>query len=57
MRTVSLTQNGMRQRTNRIDFGRPRATFAMYHATGNAIASVQIVAKIDIVAVRTNVCQ
>ncbi len=29
----------------------------MYHATGNAIASVQAVARIDIAAVRTNVCQ
>ena len=57
VRTVSLTQNGMRHRTNSIDFARPCAIFAMYHATGKAIASVQTVAKIDIVAVRTNVCQ
>jgi hypothetical protein len=29
----------------------------MYHATGKAISSVATVARIDIIAVRTNVCQ
>jgi len=33
------------------------AIFATYHAAGSAIASVASVARIDIVAVRTKVCQ
>ena len=57
VRTVSLTQNGIRHSTNSTDFARPRAIFAMYQAAGNAISSVQAVARIDITAVRTKVCQ
>jgi hypothetical protein len=57
VRTVSLTQNGTRQRTNSTDFVRPRAILAMYQATGKAMSSVHSVASIDIAAVRTNVCQ
>src|SRR6476661_3870247 len=47
----------MRHRTNSVALVRPRAILAMYHAAGNAIASVQAVARMDITAVRTNVCQ
>ena len=42
---------------NSSDCGRPRASLAMYQATGNASSSVHAVATIDITAVRTNVCQ
>ena len=57
VRTVSLTQNGIRQRTSRTDLACPRAILTMYHAVGKPIASVHAVAMIDMAAVRTKVCQ
>src|SRR6185369_3941858 len=57
VRTVSLTQNGIRHRMKSTDLDRPRAIFAMYQATGNEISKVHSVARIDIPAVRTKVCQ
>ena len=41
VRTVSLTQNGIRHRTNSSDFAPPARDLGDVHATGNAISSVQ----------------
>src|SRR5580658_3141917 len=57
VRTVSLTQKGMRQTMNSREPARPRASLAMIQATGNASSSVSIVAITDITAVRTKTCQ
>src|SRR5271166_4905751 len=57
VRTVSLTQNGIRQTMNSSELARPRANFAMIQAIGNATSKVSSVAMIDITAVRTNTCQ
>ena len=42
---------------NSSDPARPRASFAMIHATGKASNSVNRVAITDITAVRTKTCQ
>ena len=57
VRTVSLTQNGIRQRMNSSEPARPVASFAMIQAMGNASSSVRNVAMTDMTAVRTNTCQ
>ena len=57
VRTVSLTQNGIRHITNSIERVRPRAILAIVHAIGNASSKVIAVASTDITAVRTKVCQ
>src|SRR6185437_655514 len=57
VRTVSLTQNGMRQTMNSREPARPRASLAMIQAMGNASSSVRKVANTDITAVRRNTCQ
>src|ERR1700733_6878932 len=57
VRTVSLTQKGMRQMMNSRELARPRASLAMIQATGNASSNVRSVAITDITAVRTNTCQ
>src|ERR1700722_2216242 len=57
VRTVSLTQNGMRQMMNSSDPARPRASLAMIQAIGNASSSVKSVANTDMTAVRRNTCQ
>ena len=57
MRTVSLTQNGIRHITNSSARMRPRAIFAIVQAIGKASSKVNAVAMTDITAVRTNVCQ
>src|SRR5579863_4365323 len=57
VRTVSLTQKGMRQMMNNREPARPRASLAMIQATGNASSSVRSVAVTDITAVRTKTCQ
>src|SRR5665213_3293102 len=57
VRTVSLTQNGMRQTMNSREPARPRASFAMIQAMGNASTRVKNVANTDITAVRRNTCQ
>src|ERR1700685_2582942 len=57
VRTVALTQNGMRQMMNSSEPARPRASLAMIQATGNASSSVNDVAITDMTAVRTNTCQ
>ena len=44
VRTVSLTQKGMRQMMNSSEPARPRASLAMIQATGNASSSVRNVA-------------
>src|SRR2546421_11554363 len=56
-RTVSLTQNGIRQTTKSSELARPRATLVITHAIGKATRSVNAVDITDIVAVRTNTCQ
>src|SRR6202451_1684987 len=56
-RTVSLTQNGIRQTANSSALARPRATLVMTQAAGNAISSVSAVASAENIAVRTNTCQ
>src|SRR3984893_7583995 len=57
VRTVSLTQNGIRQTMNNREPARPRASLAMIHAIGNASISVNRVAVTDMTAVRRNTCQ
>src|SRR5882724_4029221 len=57
VRTVSLTQNGIRQMMNNREPARPRASLAMIQATGNASSNVKPVAITDITAVRRNTCQ
>ncbi len=57
VRTVSLTQNGIRHSMKRSELARPRASFAMIQAIGNASTSVRKVAMTDMTAVRTNTCQ
>src|SRR5882762_2712993 len=57
VRTVSLTQNGIRQMMNSREPARPRASFAMIQAMGNASSSVRKVAITDMTAVRRNTCQ
>src|SRR3984957_2024012 len=57
VRTVSLTQNGIRQMMNSREPARPRASLAMIQAIGNARSSVNNVAITDITAVRTNTFQ
>src|ERR1700722_12368655 len=57
VRTVSLTQNGMRQMMNSSEPARPRASFAMIQATGNASSRVRNVAITDMTAVRRKTCQ
>ena len=57
VRTVSLTQNGIRHTTNSSEPARPRASFAMIQAIGNAMSKVSRVAITDSTAVRTNTRQ
>src|SRR3984893_6697588 len=57
LRTVSLTQNGIRQIMNNREPARPLASLAMIHATGNASSRVKRVAITDMTAVRRNTCQ
>src|SRR6266853_1125995 len=57
VRTVSLTQNGIRHTTNSSALMRPRASLAMVHAIGNATSNVRTVASADMSAVLTNTCQ
>src|ERR1700691_1240599 len=57
VRTVSLTQNGMRQMMNSRDPARPRASLAMIQAMGNARSRVRNVASTDMTAVRRKTCQ
>src|SRR5580658_6838562 len=57
VRTVSLTQKGIRQMMNNSEPARPRASLAMIQAMGNASSSVIRVAITDMTAVRTNTCQ
>ena len=57
VRTVSLTQKGIRHSTNRSDLMRPRTSLAIVQATGKASSSVISVARMDMLAVRTKVCQ
>ena len=57
VRTVSLTQNGIKHSMKSSELARPCASFAMIHAIGNASSSVKSVAMTDITAVRTNTCQ
>ena len=57
VRTVSLTQNGIKQTTNSSALALPRATFVMTHAIGNAMTSVKAVATAESSAVRTKMCQ
>src|SRR3984957_7982002 len=57
VRTVSLTQNGIRQMMNSSEPARPRASLAMIQAIGNASSSVKNVAITDMIAVRRKTCQ
>src|SRR5258708_4614674 len=57
VRTVSLTQNEIRQMMNNSEPARPGASFAMIQAMGNASSSVRKVAITDMTAVRRNTCQ
>src|SRR5580658_244361 len=57
VRTVSLTQNGIRHTTNNNEPERPRASFAMIHAIGNAMSKVSTVAITDSTAVRAKTRQ
>src|SRR3984893_2930110 len=57
VRTVSLTQNGIRQMMNNREPARPCASLAMIQATENATISVNRVAATDMPAVRRNTCQ
>src|ERR1700693_4948984 len=57
VRTVSLTQKGIKQRMNSQELARPRTSFAMIHAIGNVSSNVSSVPTTDINAVRTNTCQ
>ena len=57
VRTVSLTQKGIRHSTSSRDLTRPRTSLAIVQAIGKASSSVMNVARTDISAVRTNVCQ
>src|SRR5882757_5044068 len=57
VRTVSLTQNGIKQRMNSREPARPGLSFAMTQAMGKASSNVTNVAATDISAVRTNTCQ
>ena len=57
VRTVSLTQNGIRHSTNNSALVRPRTSLAIVQAMGNAMSKVMAVARIDMMAVRTKVCQ
>ena len=47
VRTVSLTQNGIRHNMKSSELARPRASFAMIQAMGNASSSVRKVAITD----------
>src|SRR5258708_3827507 len=57
VRTVSLTQNGIKQMMNNSEPARPRASLAMIQAMGNASSSVKPVAVTDMTAVRRKTCQ